>query len=1010
MKSTNSFRASYNGLAKVRRAGLLAVATALACVVAAAQVLVPLDQSGTPAQTQRPTPTADPGKYIVNFTPGTSRAARAQAAIQSGASVSINYQTLNAIAITVPNVNALNGLRNNPNVLGIYPDYQFSHAAKPLPPGQPTLNSVVPASDSVINLAWTNGAGGDPPEYYEIDRCIGIGCLSFSLVATVSAPQTSYADSGLAPATLYRYRVRACITRGGTPCSPYSAPGQATTNSATPPIAPSGLSANPVSQTQVNLTWADNSGNEQGFRVFRCTGSGCAPTVQHAQLATPNLSSYNDTTSVAAGTIYRYQVVAYNTAGNSTPSNIAEAQTPAAPTAPAAPSSLSANPSSPTQVDLTWVDNSGNEDGFRVFRCTGSGCTPTVQLVQLSTPNLTGYSDASAAGGITYRYHVVAYNAVGPSPASNIAEAQTPPAPTAPAAPSGLSATPVGPTQVDLMWTDSANNENGFRVFRCSGASCTPTLLIQIATVDLQSYSDTAVTQDTLYSYYVVAYNAVGPSPQSNQQNIQTPPLSSAPNAPSNLAITSVSSSAIGMSWNDNSSDETGFQIERCTGTSCGGFAFVASVGAGSTSYSDSAVADDTTYGYRVRAVKSGEFSGYSNSAEGTTSPIASPPPAETPITGGRRQKVPAGVQRVGPPGLLDDGVTPSDGAGIGIAVLDSGLDYAHLDLALDPEVPGTNSFNGFAPGSSAQDDRGHGTHVAGIIAARNNNIGVVGVAPNATLYSVKVLAASGTGNESISTAGLDWVLTNHNLVDPPIRIVNMSLGRVLGAGETVNDPTPFHQAIQALYNLGIVVVASAGNEPTLETTAQVPSGYAEVLAVAGTVAEPGQNACPPASFPGIPTVAVDAAAIFTSDGQYVPGIGGVTTSAPSEERNDTLQTGTFTCSVAINGIQSTRLGGGISRLIPVPGAPSEAVGTSFAAPHVAGVVARIMQTNHGIASADSAGVEAIRSEIRNTADRRQTAPPDPNEPPPAPVDNQVAANLGLYTFDGEREGIAQAP
>jgi subtilisin family serine protease len=207
---------------------------------------------------------------------------------------------------------------------------------------------------------------------------------------------------------------------------------------------------------------------------------------------------------------------------------------------------------------------------------------------------------------------------------------------------------------------------------------------------------------------------------------------------------------------------------------------------------------------------------------------------------------------------------------------------------------------------------------------------------------------------------------------------------------------------------LRLAAVASACNNPALETTQQVPSGYNEVVAVAGSVVDPGQNSCPLA----LPLVPADAAAIFTSDGVYVPGVGGVTTSAPSEERNDWLL-GSGSCFAAINGIQSTSLGGGFSRIIPIPGNPSEAAGTSFAAPHVAGVVARIIQT--GMVSAappvDGAGVEDIRDHIRNTADRRAVSPPDPLEPPPAPLNNPMAPLVVLgYSPDGDFEGIAQAP
>jgi len=68
------------------------------------------------------------------------------------------------------------------------------------------------------------------------------------------------------------------------------------------------------------------------------------------------------------------------------------------------------------------------------------------------------------------------------------------------------------------------------------------------------------------------------------------------------------------------------------------------------------------------------------------------------------------------------------------------------------------------------------------LIAAQNNDIGIVGVAPAATLYCVKVLGADLTGTDSDVMAGLDWVIQNHSVVTPPIRVVNMSLGRLLGS------------------------------------------------------------------------------------------------------------------------------------------------------------------------------------------------------------------------------------
>src|SRR5262245_20928860 len=128
-------------------------------------------------------------------------------------------------------------------------------------------------------------------------------------------------------------------------------------------------------------------------------------------------------------------------------------------------------------------------------------------------------------------------------------------------------------------------------------------------------------------------------------------------------------------------------------------------------------------------------------------------------------QAVPPGVARVGSP------TSSSNGAGVGVAILDTGIDLAHADLDV-----ATNRFTAF--GTTCQDGHGHGTHVAGTVAARDNSIDVLGVAPAAKLYCVKVLDNTGSGSDETVMAGLDWVLSNHSTVSPAIKVINMSLGR----------------------------------------------------------------------------------------------------------------------------------------------------------------------------------------------------------------------------------------
>jgi subtilisin len=322
---------------------------------------------------------------------------------------------------------------------------------------------------------------------------------------------------------------------------------------------------------------------------------------------------------------------------------------------------------------------------------------------------------------------------------------------------------------------------------------------------------------------------------------------------------------------------------------------------------------------------------------------------------GSSAQVTPLGVQRIGAAGVSQTG------AGVGVAVVDTGLDFSHQDLHV-----GADCFTAF---SACQDDNGHGTHVGGIIAALDNTIDVVGVAPGATLYAIKVLDGTGSGSDSTLMAGLDWIADHAGSVSPPIRVVNMSLGR---AG-TLGDNPALRALFETLHDGGIAIVVSAGNDPYAEVDQQVPATYPEVMAVASTTAASGSNRC--AFFSG--SIAADTASYFTTDGGYDSGTRiGVTISAPGEDKEDIARS----CFIQSVGILSTRLGGGTTRMS----------GTSMAAPHVAGVVALMVEKFVSLEPEDA------RGRIRNGAAADGTAP----------INSPSAA----YTFDGEREGVVSAP
>ncbi len=277
-------------------------------------------------------------------------------------------------------------------------------------------------------------------------------------------------------------------------------------------------------------------------------------------------------------------------------------------------------------------------------------------------------------------------------------------------------------------------------------------------------------------------------------------------------------------------------------------------------------------------------------------------------------QTLPTGIDRID--GELSSTVS-GNGAGavdVDVAVIDSGIQRDHPDLNV---VGGVNC----STGRGYDDGNGHGTHVAGTIGAKDDGVGVVGVAPGARLWAVRVLNKYGQGSLSSVVCGIDWVTRNASTIE----VANMSLGGS-GAddgncGNSNNDA--MHKAICRSVNAGVTYVAAAGNA-SANAANHIPAAYDEVITVSALADFNGQPGGGAAS-----TCRADMDDTFADFSNYGPDV-------------DIIAPGVC--------ITSTWKGGGYNTIS----------GTSMATPHVAGAAALYKASN------PSASPSQVRAALQN--------------------------------------------
>lgn len=275
------------------------------------------------------------------------------------------------------------------------------------------------------------------------------------------------------------------------------------------------------------------------------------------------------------------------------------------PTKPATPLNPVVTARDQNSVSLAWQDTSDNEDGFRVEYRIGTGAwIPGATAAANATTATVG----GLAQGTVHEFRIIATNAGLLSAASTTVNGRTTNGPDEPVGePYLLAATRAFHNRITIEWQDNATNETGFRVLRSTSAAGTP--VVMMAPANATSFTDTSLAANTTYYYQIQAINGTIEGDLSAQVNRRTLGSAGAPSAPSSLAAVATGPRLVTLNWNDNSSDEDQFIIER-SGNPATTWTELGRVGYNVRTFADGTVAPDTAYSYRVRASNTTGVSG----------------------------------------------------------------------------------------------------------------------------------------------------------------------------------------------------------------------------------------------------------------------------------------------------------------------------------------------------------------------------------------------------------------
>jgi hypothetical protein len=517
----------------------------------------------------------------------------------------------------------------------IYGGDVFSVTGSSTVPQVPTGLTATPASSSQINLVWSapSDNGGSPVAGYKIERSANGGATWSVITTNTGSTSTTYSDTGLAANTAYTYRVSAINSVGtGSPSSTASA---TTQTAGVPSIVLNNIqttSGTVSSPSQITLSnFNVGAGNDRLLVVgVTASNNGVGSVVFGGVQLTRAVSSFNNNDAEfwylknPAGTANivvtmdgptSAVVGAYSFFGVDQTNPI-----------PTSATNHNTAPGSPTISLTTAYQNSWVIDLPSIHGGVTLGAPTCTQQWDVNMPSvITGASSStikSSAGPVTCSW-IASRGDFWDNVAIEV-HASGSISPIAPQPPTGLSATAVLSSQINLSWSAPSDNEGspvtGYKIERSVGGGAFSVLVANTGST-ATTHSDTGLTHSTLYSYRVSAINSVGIGSPSNTASATTSNV--APFPPTGLTATPASSSQINLVWSapsDNGgSPVTGYKIERSANGGATWSVITTNTGSTSTTYSDTGLAANTAYTYRVSAINSVGIGSPSNTASATT-------------------------------------------------------------------------------------------------------------------------------------------------------------------------------------------------------------------------------------------------------------------------------------------------------------------------------------------------------------------------------------------------------